>query len=226
MQLPISTFNFLRELRKNNNKKWFLQNRLRYEKLRTGIIGFADELIQIMNEYDQIETPSGIRSLMRINRDIRFSKDKTPYKSYFAGHLRRATGNLRGGYYFHIEPGNTYVLGGFLGPNPADLKRIRDEFATDPDSIHSILEEKIFKNYFGTFLGEKLKTSPKGYTSDLPAINLIRMKQYYLKKKFTDEEALRRGFLLKMTDSYIKMRPLFDYMSLILTTDENGIPFI
>src|SRR5688500_2176056 len=120
-----STFDFLKNLSANNNREWFAANRERYEAAKENAEDFVDALIAKMNTHDQIETPSGKKSLYRIYNDVRFSKDKSPYNPRFAGYLRRTKPMLRGGYYFWIRPGSSRIGCGFVYPNPEDLKRIR-----------------------------------------------------------------------------------------------------
>ena len=128
-KLQSSTFEFINQLKENNNREWFTENKKKYQEEHEIMIGFAEEVLSKMKEFDEIETASGKRSLQRIYRDTRFSKDKTPYKQYWGGGLKRATKQLRGGYYFHIEEGNSFVGGGFWGPNADDLKLIRQQIA-------------------------------------------------------------------------------------------------
>lgn len=221
-----SNLTFLKLLAKNNNRDWFNANKQRYLNEHSNIIAFADGLLAEMNKHDHIETPSGKRSLHRIYRDVRFSKEKTPYNTHWGGSFSRATKKLRGGYYFHIEPGNTYVAGGFWGPEPQDLKRIREEIAYDASGLRKILNDKRFKKYFGALRGEQVKTSPKGFASDHPDIDLLRYKRFILKHMFTDKEVLSNDFLKKVNAGFKEMRPFFDYMSEVLTTDVNGISIV
>ena len=111
-QIKASNFKFLKDLKKNNNRDWFTENKKRYQNEHEEIISFADALLTKMNEHDVIETPSGKKSLFRIYRDVRFSKDKSPYKTHWAGGFKRATAARRGGYYFHIQPGDQSFIGG------------------------------------------------------------------------------------------------------------------
>ena len=221
-----SNIEFLKLLKKNNNRDWFTANKERYTKEHEEVITFAEELLALANKHDVIDTPSGKKSLYRIYRDVRFSKDKTPFKSNWSGGFQRATKKRRGGYYFHIEPGNNLVGGGFFGPNPKDLKRIRDEFAYDPAPIRKILKSKSFKETFGTMEGSQVKTKPKGFNIDDPAIDLLRYKQFFLVRKFTDKEVLRPDFAKQVDATFKKMRPFFNYMSEVLTTDTNGVSIV
>jgi len=217
---------FLKLLKKNNNREWFAVHKERYLLELSQIEAFVDDLLNEMSKHDVIETLSGKKSLHRIYRDTRFSKDKTPYKINWGGGFQRATKKRRGGYYFHIEPGNTFVGGGFWNPEPKDIKRIRDEFSHDAIPLRKILKNKSFINTFGGLLGEQVKTTPKGFNADNQAIDLIRYKQFLLMHKFTDKEVLSDNFLKQVNDTFKQMRPFFDYMSEVLTTDVNGIPLV
>ena len=221
-----SQLDFLKVLKKNNNRDWFAANKNRYLKELMGIELFAEHLLHEMNKHDVIETPTGKKSLHRIYRDVRFSKDKIPYNTHWGGSFKRATKLRRGSYYFHIEQGNTFIAGGFWGPEPADLKRIRDEFSYDPKSFRKIITAKNFVNAFEQLKGEQLKTTPKGFSPDDPAIDLLRYKQFLVIKKFTDKEVLSKDFAKQISNSFKLMRPFLDYMSEVLTTDVNGISIV
>ncbi len=226
VKIQPSNLEFLKLVKKNNNRDWFNEHKERYIKEHDDIIVFADALLLEMNKHDAIETPSGKKSLHRIYRDTRFSKEKTPYKTNWSGGFKRATKKRRGGYYFHIEPGNTFVAGGFWGPEPQDLKRIRDEFAYDAAPLRKILKSKSFVNTFGKLEGEQVKTTPKGFDSKDPAIDLLRYKQLVLVKKFTDKEALSESFVKQVSETFKAMRPFLDYMTDVLITDMNGISLV
>jgi uncharacterized protein (TIGR02453 family) len=218
-----SGFDFLAALKKNNNRDWFNAHKARYQQEQELLEFFADALLRELNRHDVIETPSGKKSLHRIYRDIRFSNDKTPYKTNWSGNFKRATKYRRGGYYYHLEPGNSFIAGGFWGPNARDLKRIRDEIAFDAGPLQKIISGKAFVNTFGDLKGEQLKRVPKGFDAGHQATNLLRYKQFLLIRKFTDKEVLSENFLKEANQTFKNMRPFFDYMSEVLTTDVNGI---
>lgn len=220
--IPKSSLYFLSQLKENNNKPWFDAHKPEYLKELNQIETFAGTLLQELSKTDLIETASGKKSVYRIYRDIRFSKDKTPFKTFWGGSFTRATSERRGGYYFHIEKGNTFVGGGFWGPNAADLKRIRSEFGHDSESFRTILNSKSFVSTFGTLQGEQLKTAPKGFDTTHEAIDLLRYKQFLVLKRFTDDEVLSPQFLEQALETFKNMRPFLDYMSEVLTTDTNG----
>jgi uncharacterized protein (TIGR02453 family) len=225
-QIPDSSFEFLKLVKKNNNRDWFNAHKERYLSEHEHIIAFADALLNEMKKIDNIETESGKKSLHRIYRDTRFSKEKTPYKTNWSGSFSRATKKLRGGYYFHIEPGNSFVAGGFWGPEPKDLKRIREEIAVDAKPLRKIVNSKSFKDTFGKLRGEQLKSAPQGFSSDHKDLDLLRYKQFLLVKKVSDKEVLSSGFLKEAAGTFKKMRPFFDYMSEVLTTDLNGLSIV
>ena len=214
-----STLQFLRDISVNNNREWFSANKEAYDVALANMKEFVTAVGNALGETDHLESSK----LFRIYRDVRFSKDKSPYKNNFGSGFRRATKRLRGGYYLHLEPGASFAGGGFWAPNAADLKRIRDEFAADPESIQKIMAEPAFIDYFGTIQGDELKTAPKGFDKEDPAIDLIRKKSFVVRRPFTDEEVLSPDFLNEVKRTFEAMRPYFDYMSLVLTMDSNGV---
>ena len=217
-----SNFYFLKKLAKNNNRDWFNDNKDEYVTNHEQMISFADSVLEEMHKHDNIETVSGKKSLHRIYRDIRFSKDKSPYKNHWGGGFKRATKLLRGGYYYHIEPGNTIVAGGFWGPDKEDLARIREEIAVDSLELNKIINSKSFVSNFGKIWGEQLKTAPKGFPKDHKDINLLRYKQFCVVRNFSDAEALDKNFHKTVNEVFKAMRPFLNFMSEVLTTDING----
>ncbi len=154
-------FIYLSQLKQNNDRTWFNTHKKDYENAHKIMIDFVDNLIDEMRKHDNIETISGKKSLFRIYRDVRFSKNKLPYKTSWNGSLKRATLALRGGYYYHVEPGNTYIAGGFFGPNPDDLKHIRKQIAQDDGFLRNILNSNEIRSFFGDLNGEQVKTLDK-----------------------------------------------------------------
>lgn len=225
-QITKANFQFLKELKSNNNRDWFNANKDEYLIQHQNTIDFADALLTKLNTHDNIETLNGKKSLFRIYRDVRFSKDKSPYKTHWAGGFKRATKQLRGGYYFHIEPGNTMLGGGFWAPNKEDLQRIREDVVADSSELRKILNSKSFKETFGQLEGEQLKTCPKGFDKEHPDVDLLRFKQFIISFRFTDKEVLSDDFVNKVNHTFKKMRPFFDYMSESVTTDSNGVSIL
>lgn len=210
---------FLNELKSNNDRPWFEANKEKYLSAKDEFESLVKDVAAEMNKVDMIEQSK----IFRIYRDVRFSKDKSPYKENMGASFSRATKLLRGGYYLHVEPGNSFVGGGFWQPEPHDLKRIRDEFAINPEPIMDILNNKEFKDCFGALSSEdSLKTPPKGYDKALPAIDLIKYKSYVAMKSFKDADILKSDFKDEVVHVFKTLRPFFDYMSEVLTTNLDG----
>ncbi|MFM9908947.1 MAG: DUF2461 domain-containing protein [Chitinophagaceae bacterium] len=221
-----STFDFLNALTKNNNRDWFQKNKDQYLLEYQHMIAFTDALLSRMRKHDNIENSSGKDSLFRIYRDTRFSKDKTPYKTYWAGSFKRATKKLRGGYYFQIQPGASFVAGGFFSPEPMDLLRIRKDIDLNFSDWRKLLSNYKITNTFGKLKGEKIATVPKGFSKDNPAIELLKHKQFYFERIFSNEEVLAPDFHKELSQTFKNLRPYFDYMSEVLTTDLNGVSIL
>jgi uncharacterized protein (TIGR02453 family) len=217
-----STLDFLKKLKKNNNRDWFNEHKTEFQLEQNKIKSFYADLREALNTHDEIEK----LKVFRIYRDVRFSKDKTPYKTHFGGHFVRATKRLRGGYYLQISPEESFLAGGFWAPNKEDLLRIRKEFEMDASEIREIIEDKTFVNYFESLKGDSLKTAPRGFDKNHPNLDLIKMKQFIITHKFIDEEVLLDDFLEKVNQSFKAMRPFLNYMSDVLTTDLNGVSMI
>lgn len=216
------SLDFLKALSKNNNRDWFNNHKDKYIEVHSNIVAFADALLVEMNKHDKIETASGKESLFRIYKDVRFSKDKTPYNTHWSGGFKRATKKLRGGYYFHIKPGNSFLAGGFWGPEPEDMKRIRQDIDLNYKDWKKLLAHKTLVNTFGKMEGEQLSSAPRGYTKDHPAIDLLRYKQFLFRHDFTDKEVYSPDFVYKANGIFRNLRPFFNYMSDVLTTNVNG----
>src|SRR3982751_517075 len=179
VKFPVSAFKFINDLKANNDRNWFVANKPAYLREHGQVAAFADGMLHELNRHDVIETPGGAKSLYRIYRDVRFSKDKTPFSTYWGGRFKRAGKQRRGGYYYHFEPGDkSFVMAGFWGPSAPDLKLMRDDIAFDSAPLRAILNNKTFVNCFGALQGEQLKTRPKGYDNEHEAIDLLRFKQY------------------------------------------------
>jgi len=224
MIIQKSTFDFLKKLSKNNNREWFAIHKDHYVKAQQNAFEFIDALISKMNVHDRLETLSGKKSLYRIYNDVRFSEDKTPYNPRFAGHLKRQKPLLRGGYYFWLKPGASRIGCGFTYPNPEDLKRVRLDIEANHEDWYKLLNSKSMKTVFGVMQGDKVASAPRGFQKDHPAIDLLRYKQYWFEHSFTDKEVLSTDFLNNVNKTFKTIRPFFDYMSEVLTTDLNGEP--
>jgi uncharacterized protein (TIGR02453 family) len=216
--LQKSTLEFLTQLKENNDRDWFAANKKAFESEQKLAKTFLTSVGEQLGRIDSIERIQ----IFRIYRDVRFSKDKAPYKNHFSVGFTRTKPMLRGGYYLHIEPGKSFVGGGFWEPNAEDLSRIRKEFEMDDEEIRTILADDTFKKFFGELKGEELKTAPKGFDKTHPAIDLIRKKQFLLTRSFSDKEVMAPNFEENVLITFKAMHPFFDYMSDVLSTDLNG----
>ncbi|WP_282042585.1 DUF2461 domain-containing protein [Winogradskyella flava] len=217
--IPKETLTFFKKLAKNNERDWFNEHKPEFKAIEAKVKSAYNHLGELMSTHDQIEKIK----IFRIYRDVRFSKNKLPYKTHFGGSFARKKPELRGGYYLHIQPNNeSFIATGFWDPNKEDLLRIRKEFEMDDSEIRDILNDKTFKATWGGFVGDELKTAPKGFDKEHPAIDLIRRKQFIFTKQYTDKGVIADDFLGNVNDAFKKIRPYFDYMSDVLTTNLNG----
>ncbi len=217
--IPKSAFDFLLKLKKNNNRDWMQEHKKEYLANEKTLKEFYTAVEKGLNVTDKIAS----RKVFRINRDIRFSNDKTPYNVHRSVSFSRAGAQRRGGYYLRLEPGNSFMAGGFFEPNPTDLLRIRKEFEMDSSEIRKILNNKDFKKAFGNFNQEyAVKTAPKGFNKEDKNIDLIRLKSFFVNHPFTDKEVFAADFKDNLIHHYQLLRPFFNYMSDVLTTDLNG----
>lgn len=219
--IPKSTFSFLKKLMKNNNRDWMTAHKQEYLASEKALKEVYKEIQAGLNSTDEIEK----LKVFRIHRDVRFSKNKTPYNVHRSANFSRLGAHRRGSYYLRIEPnGHSLVGGGFYGPEPKDLKRIRQEFQMDAQAIRSIIKEPSFCKVYGNEFVQRdaVKTAPRGFDKNDENIDLIRLKSFFFLKTFTDEEVMAPDFVQKVVAQYQLLRPFFDYMSEVLTTDLNG----
>ena len=218
MQLNPAIFRFFKQLAENNNRKWFEQNKSEFKALETEVKQFGEALKDQLNQNDSIDR----FKVFRIYRDVRFSKDKTPYKTHFGLTWHRTKPEFRGGYYLHLKPDDIFLACGFWDPAPADLKRIRQEIDLDGDEYRNLINAPALKNIWGELQGNKVRTSPKGYAKDHPDIDLLRLKQHIFMIRYTEEEVTARDFMNRLGAAIQAVRPFVDYMSAVLTTNANG----
>lgn len=217
--LTKNVFEFLNQLEQNNDRDWFNAHKDTFKSIEKEVKQFNTHVFNLLNTHDDVDK----LKLFRIYRDVRFSKNKQPYKTHFGCSFNRVKPKLRGGYYIHIQPNNqSFIATGFWDPNKDDLFRIRKEFEMDDEDIRAILKDKEFASIWGNFKGDELKTAPKGFDKSHPAIDLIRRKQFIFTKEFSDQEVLSPGFITTVDQAFKAIRPFFDLMSDILTTDLNG----
>lgn len=206
------TFDFLKDLAGNNNREWFTANKDRYEAARDNVIEFAAALLKELHQIDpnvdeQIEPK---KCVMRIYRDIRFSKDKTPYKNNFG--VSFPTHGLKAGraeYFIHISPGNTFTAGGYWMPEAAHLKAIRQEIDYNAADLKKIIDDKDFVALFGDFRKqEQLKSVPKEYSADNENIDLLKLKSFVAFRQMNDEELMKNDAVAAVAAICSKIYPL------------------
>lgn len=220
-----STLTFLRDLSKNNNKEWFDGNRKRYEGERKRFIDFVQEVIDTIGRFDpSVADNQAAKSVFRINRDIRFSKDKTPYKTNFAASIKKGGKHTPYvGYYLHLQPGEIFAGGGLYAPDPAILKAVRDEIYFCLPEFEKILGNKaLVKEFGGLEEIEKLKSAPKGYEKDHPSIPYLQHKHFIISRSFTDAEATAPDFLKKLESLFKAQQPFTDFINRAIDNQSNS----
>jgi len=216
-QIQRSTLQFLSDIKRHNDKKWFAQNRDRYDEAKTNYESFVQGVIDEISSFDPILKGLEAKSCTyRINRDIRFSNDKTIYKSHFGAYIVRGgknNGDKFAGYYIHIEPGASLVCGGaYMLPTPW-LSAIREKIDEEPEEFLKIINAKDFIKYFGKLEGEKLKKAPKGYPSNHPHLDLLKFKSYLAVENVSDSNVLKPDFFDHVKKVTKVMKPLNDFLN-------------
>lgn len=220
-QIEIATMKFLRDLSENNQRKWFTLHRERYQDARANFVSFFSEVsyeISLLDNY-LINTKSETH-IFRINRDIRFSRNKTPYKKHLAAFLSpwwKKNDDAAAGYYIHIEPWNSFIGWGCYRPNSEFLWKIRKKISDNPNSLKSILNDNKFKKIYPYINDDqKLKTTPRWYLRDHPEIELLRHKNFTSSTYLTDEEVLSKDFQKKVIKKLHLLTPLCNWFNEII----------
>jgi uncharacterized protein (TIGR02453 family) len=212
-----STLSFLADLQKNNERDWFKSNQKTYNEAKLNFESFIQKIIEEITEFDPILKGLEARScIFRINRDIRFSNDKSPYKTNFGAFIVRGgrkNGDKFAGYYIHIEPGKSFIAGGAYMPPSPWLSAIREKIDHDPDKFLKIIQNKDFIKTYGQLDGDKLKNPPRGYSSDNPNIELLKYKSYLVLKEVPDRVVLSTGYFEIVIEALKVMKPLNDYLT-------------
>jgi uncharacterized protein (TIGR02453 family) len=215
---------FLSELSQNNHKDWMDANRDWYQEVRAEFLEDVDFLLKAISHWEpEMSNFKAKDCVFRQNRDIRFSANKEPYKINFAAYFSVGGKKSNGpGYYLHIQPGQSFLAGGIWMP-PADiLKKIRQEIDYSGNELSAILEEPDFKKAFGGLEGEQLKTTPKGYESDHPYIDLLRFKSFIVSIPLSDQEINSGKFRQKAIEHFKKMKPFHDFLARAIEESESG----
>lgn len=222
--LTTATLEFLNDLKANNNRDWFLENKKRYEIFKKDYQQLVSDFLDVMKPLDPtLEMLEVKNCTFRINRDIRFSKDKSPYKAHLGIWMSSgAKGQNRSGYYVHIENGGCFIAGGFYSPESEDLKKIRKEINFFYDDLEKIISEKKFKKEYKNLDitdTNSLKNPPRGYDNENPAIEFLKLKSFTVSQKFDIQELLQKDFVSKMSQKLIVLKPLNDFLNRAVTTE-------
>ena len=216
------TLGFLKELSSNNSKEWLDENRSDYNFAKDDILNLTQVLINSVSEFDLGIAKADLsprKCITRLNRDLRFSKDKTPYKTdYYIVLNQNGKNSPSAFYYVHIEPNNCFVGGGVYNPQSSELKKIRSEINASFDEWNKIINNKDFQTRFpsGIHNSGNLVRSPKEFEDDNPAIEFLKMKGYYTQESITDKEIQSNLILEKIIDYFKTAKPLVDYLNLAI----------
>jgi uncharacterized protein (TIGR02453 family) len=221
--LEPQTLKFLSQLRKNNNKPWFDSHRAQYEAARIDFSNFIQLVIDAVQKSDTTITGLTAKDCQfRINRDVRFSKDKRPYKENFGAFIcRGGKKSIYAGYYFHLAPGNSFIGGGLWQPEPANLKKVRQEIDYNWEEFQSILKNKNFKKIYGDiYKGDDMSLSrmPKGYEEDNPASDYLKLKSLIAETTIADEDLTRSTLHKKTVAAFEALQPLLNFVNRSLDT--------
>ena len=216
---------FIEDLKNNNNKEWFHENKKRYEFFKKEYQNLIAEILQEMKPLDASLANLEVKNCtFRINRDIRFSKDKSPYKSNM-GIWLSTNKNYKNspGYYIHYEKGSSFIAGGLYCPEAEELKKVRKEIAFFYEDLEKISSNATFKKEFGTLDRDEtnvLKKAPKDYDPNHPAIEFLKLKSFTATQKISDELFIDKDFAKKITQKLIALKPLNEFLNRALETVE------
>lgn len=217
--LQSATLKFLSSLKKNNNKPWFDAHRGEYEAAKSDFAGFIDTLIQTQSKKDKTISHLKAKDCMfRINRDVRFAKDKSPYKSNMGASINKGGKKSFGtaGYYFHLQPGESFIGGGLYVPMPEELKKVRQEIDYNLADFKKIISNKKFKEVYGDLDRSKeytLSRVPKGYEPDNPAAEYLKLKSFIAFFNIKDKELTSKDLVKKTIHAFSVLQPLLDFLN-------------
>jgi uncharacterized protein (TIGR02453 family) len=208
-------FDFLKKITTNNNREWFSENKSLYTDSQENIVAFLEDLLTEMSGFDEeLGKIDAKKSLFRIYRDTRFSKDKIPYKTNFGASLGMGKGSQKGGYYLHLEPGKSFIAGGIYMPESSVLKELRKEISLYGEDFLTILNNKDFKKYFPELdQDDKLKKIPQGFEKEDPMGEYLKLKNFIVVYYLKDEEILDKNAVKNLTKVFKLMKPLNDFLN-------------
>lgn len=212
--ISAKTFDFLKNLAKNNNREWFNENKNLYLEAQENVLLFLEKLIEDISEFDEeILKISTKKALFRIYRDVRFSLDKSPYKNHFGAGLGFGKSGRTSGYYLHIEPGNSFIAGGVYMPEKEILKKIRANISENPDNFLKIIEDKNFKKQFSELSQEdKLKRIPQGFDKENSMEDFLKLKSFVVRYSLKDEDLMQNDSPENIAEICHQIKPLNDFI--------------
>ncbi|HKH60502.1 MAG TPA: DUF2461 domain-containing protein [Flavitalea sp.] len=216
--LQLSTLKFLKDLAKNNDRAWFEAHRTQYERAKEDFENFVQIVLDRHGKKDEdLKELTAKKCTFRINRDIRFSKDKSPYKTNMGASMNRGgKKSIFSGYYFHCQPGKSFVGGGLWMPMPPEMKRVRQEIDYCYDEFKQIVSAKKFKSvYKELYIGEDVKLTkvPQGFEKDNPAAEYLKLKSWLAMKELTDEEMTSKDLLKKTAEAFDTLQPMIKFLN-------------
>jgi len=211
----LQVLQFLHDLSENNNREWFQNNKKRYDESREKILFLTDVIINEIRKFDhEIPSLEPKDCMFRIFRDVRFSNDKRPYKTNFGSFIAKGgRKSMHAGYYFHIEPGGSFVGGGIYMPASEPLKAIREYIAENGEEFLSIINNKRFKKVYPEMMDDKLKTAPKGFSPDHEFIDLLRYKSFAFSSRISQPEILAETYIGQVVDSFKTLQPVNRFLN-------------
>ena len=211
-------FDFLSALKQNNDRTWFAAHKDSYEAAKSSVQNFLTAVFEPLSAVDALEKIH----MFRIYKDVRFAKDKSPYKTHLSGYFARAGQSNKGDYYIHIEPDNSFIAVGYWDINKEELARMRAEIDLDPQGLKEIIEQASFKKIWGSLTGPTLKSAPKGWDKNHPDIELLRRQNYVFTCPLDQSILNTPQIAEQLVEKFEVARPFLVYLSEVLNTDLNG----
>jgi uncharacterized protein (TIGR02453 family) len=215
--LQAATINFLSQLHKNNNKPWFDANRKKYEDAKADFLQLVEKSIHVIGAFDNTIVPlEPKKCIFRINRDVRFSKDKSPYKNNMGASFNKGGKKIQNaGYYLHVEPRKSFIAGGIYMPMPPELSKVRQEIDYNFNDWKAIVENKSFKKIFtnGVEGIQYLQRPPKGYEENNPAIEYLKMKSYIASVELNNNDLTDKKILITIETVCKQLKPMLDFLN-------------
>jgi uncharacterized protein (TIGR02453 family) len=224
MSISTQTFEYLQDLKQNNTREWFHANKKRYDVIKINFEETIKELIASIGEFENMTNVEVKHCNYRIARDVRFSNNKEPYKTWLSASFSeggRKSGRMD--FYLHIQEGESFLGGGMWAPTPEHLAKLRQEIDYNAQELKSIIYDPEFVKMFGEAEGETVKSAPKGYSKDNPEIELLRKKQMFFWHKFTDEEVCSPNFVNKVTETARTLKPFLDFLNYLFFENQEPV---